>query len=324
MGKGTKPIKLTDEQKAVVECTDSPISLRGFHGTGKTGTLCSYIVERLRRDENALILGLSLTKLAALNLKRKLITHPDWNPIFDRRVTVGTFHSFGYRYVRKFAGLVGFTSSFDIDNGINEKLLRKIIAHKKYDSLDDPLKLIMKANRKHVRSGKRISEVAQGIAGNEKDPELIVEAVRELKQRKRQLNVMDFDDLLFHFYTMLRKDREVMDAVLADYTHLVVDEFQDTTGIQWRVSKLLIEAGIRFLGAGDPYQTIHRYAGASFKRFDQLEALKGCKAFELTENHRSTKQVVALANAILGQHSRGLSNKVTAKKTGPKPKVYCG
>ena len=91
MGKRTKPIKLTDEQKAVVECTDSLISLKGFHGTGKTGTLCSYIVERLRRDENALILGLSLTKLAALNLKRKLITHPDWNPIFDRRGYGGHF-----------------------------------------------------------------------------------------------------------------------------------------------------------------------------------------------------------------------------------------
>ena len=114
----------------------------------------------------------------------------------------------------------------------------------------------------------------------------------------------------------------VVDAVLKDYTHLFVDEFQDTTGIQWRVTKLLIAAGIRFLGAGDPYQTIHRYAGASFQRFDQLEALKGCQAFELTVNHRSTQQVVALANGLIGQHNRGLSNKVTANKTGPKPKVY--
>lgn len=318
----TKSIKLTDEQSAVVKCDVSPISLRGFYGTGKTGTLCSYIVERLRRNENAMILGLSLTKLAALNLKRKLITHPDWNHIFERRVTVGTFHSFAYGYVRKFAGLVGFTASFDIDNGINEKLLRKIIDRKKYACLDDPLKLIMKASRKHVRSGKRLSEVAQGIAGNEDDAELIVEAVRELKQRKRRQNVMDFDDLLFHFYVLLRKDREVMNAVLADYTHLVVDEFQDTTGIQWRVTKLLMAAGIRFLGAGDPYQTIHRYAGSSFQRFDQLEALKGCKAFELTENHRSTKQVVALANGLLGQHSSRLTNKVTANKKGPEPEVY--
>ena len=227
MGKGIKPIKLTDEQKAVVECDGSPISLRGFHGTGKTGTLCSYIVERHAKDGKARVVAVSLTKLAALNLKRKLITHPDWNPTFDRRVTVGTFHSFAYGYVRKFADLVGFTSTFDIDNGVNEKLLRKIIARKKYDSLADPLKLIMKANRKHVRSGKRISEVAQGIAGNENDPKLIVEAVRKLKQRKRQLNVMDFDDLLFHFYTMLRRDPKVVGAVLADYTHLVVDEFQD-------------------------------------------------------------------------------------------------
>ena len=119
MGKGTDRIKLTYEQTDVVKCDVSPISLQGFYGTGKTGTLCSYIVERLRLDENALILGLSLTKLAAMNLKGKLVKHPDWDPIFERRVTVGTFHSFAYSYVRKFAGLVGFTSNFSIDNGIN-------------------------------------------------------------------------------------------------------------------------------------------------------------------------------------------------------------
>ncbi|MRR30873.1 ATP-dependent helicase, partial [bacterium] len=234
MATAKKAIKPTPEQSAVVDCDHGLISLRGFHGTGKTGTQCAFIVERLARNRDTRVLGLSLTKQAAWNLRKRLITHPKWSPAFERRVTVGTFHSFGYRYVRRFAALIGFTANFDINNGINEKLLKELIVHKKYAGLKAPLKTLTKANRNHVRSGDSIPEIAQRVTGNDVDAALIAETVRKLKQRKHSLDVMDFDDLLYQFYRLLRNGQVVMDAVLADYNQLVADEFQDVTQIQWR------------------------------------------------------------------------------------------
>ena len=102
---------------------------------------------------------------------------------------------------------------------------------------------------------------------------------------------------------------------------MVVDEFQDTTEIQWQIMEVVIREGIRFLGAGDPFQTLFRYTGASLDRFNQLGSLAGCRKFVLTQNHRTTKQIVALGNSVLGQHSPVSANAVWSKKDGPKPQV---
>jgi DNA helicase-2/ATP-dependent DNA helicase PcrA len=135
------------------------------------------------------------------------------------------------------------------------------------------------------------------------------------------MNVMDHDDTIYYFWRLVKREEKVVNAILRDFSHMVVDEFQDTTDVQWQIMKILIREGMRFLGAGDPFQTLFRYTGASLDRFNQLGAIEGCRKFELTRNHRTTKQIVALANSVLGQHSVANANTVWSKKDGPKPQV---
>ena len=169
---------------------------------------------------------------------------------------------------------------------------------------------------------KSIDPIAKELIEDRKDRKVAIRILKKLKVWKRENNVMDFDDTLFYFRKLLENDPTVAKTVTRDFSHLAVDEFQDTTEVQWRIMKMFIEAGICFFGAGDPFQTLHRYAGASLKRFDQLEAIPGCRTFELTENHRTTKPIVALANGLIGQISKKDSNKVWTEEPGPKPIIY--
>ena len=177
-------------------------------------------------------------------------------------------------------------------------------------------------NRKYVRSTKDIESIAKELIEDRNDRKLAIRILKKLKVWKRENNVMDFDDTLFYFRKLLENDPTIAKTVTRDFSHLAVDEFQDITEVQWCIMKILIDAGICFFGTGDPFQTLYRYAGASLERFDQLEAIPGCRTFELTENHRTTKPIVALANGLIRQISKKDSNKVWTEEPGPKPIIY--
>jgi DNA helicase II / ATP-dependent DNA helicase PcrA len=317
-----KPIKLTPEQLRVTNCRGRVISLRGYHGTGKTKTLTAHIIKTLRRDKGSRLLAVSLTKRAAGNLSDMLHGHPNREASFDSRVVVGTIHSFAIRYLRRFVSQVGFVPDFEIDPDINDEFLRELIKGKSFNGIKKPIDVLKNFNRKYVRSIMDIESIADELIEDRRDRKLAIRILKKLKVRKREKNVMDFDDTLFYFRNLLENDRSVAKTVTRDFSHLAVDEFQDTTEVQWRIIRMLIEAGICFFAAGDPFQTLHRYAGASLERFDQLEAIPGCRAFELTENHRTTKPIVALANGLIGQISKKDSDKVWTNELGPKPVVY--
>lgn len=313
--------KPTPEQKVFIEADDRVISFWGPAGSGKSETLGGKMVHECSNDPDVHILCVSLTRLAVDSLRTNLPELKGWNDSLWRRIEIGTFHKLAYRYVRQYAQQLGYFPNFEIDAGITKKLLRELLKRKEYRPLRKSLKLLLDVNQRHIRSGKKLRKFVN-LKFKSKYQAMVKSLLQKLKRLKVEGNVMDFDDLLFHFHWLLRTDKRVFHSVLLRYTHLIVDEFQDTTGMQWRISKLLIAGGIRFIGAGDPYQTIHLYAGASLKRFDQLEALGGCKKCELTQNHRSTQQIVSLSNAILGQYNDVEFSKVRTGMTGPLPKVY--
>ena len=311
----------TKEQRRVTRCKDSAISLRGYHGTGKTETTSEYAMGVLVADHRNRVLVVTLTKRAAANFADRLHGHSDWDWHFNHRIRVGTFHSFAQSYIRKYARLIGFTSSFLLDNDINNKILNKLVKNRNFTFSDNPVKALNDLHLKHVRSAKGIKSNVKKHLKNRNDQKFAIPILKKLRRKKMKMNVMDHDDTIYYLRRLVKKEEKVVRAILRDFSHMVVDEFQDTTDVQWRTMKILIRGGMEFLGAGDPFQTLFRYTGASLDRFNQLEAIEGCRKFELTRNHRTTKQIVALANSVIGQHSSANVNTVWSKKDGPKPQV---
>jgi len=145
--------------------------------------------------------------------------------------------------------------------------------------------------------------------------------ILEAQRIRKKDNVMDFDDMPYYLYRLLKDNPPVAQSIVETWPVMVVDEFQDTSTVQWKTMKLLIDHGIRLLAVGDPYQTLYRFAGASYDRFRQLARIPSCTEYHLTENFRSTNQILALSNGIRPQLP-GYSGKDAQSKTnGPLPQV---
>lgn len=314
-------MKPTKEQMKVIKCKDPVISLNAPHGTGKTKTLAWFIVEKASGGKYKHILAVTLTKEAAKNMEEELKKLGPALP--GTSVTFSTFHSFSYGVLRANVSPIGFRQNILVDQGINTKLIKKMVIKDKGDlkGIDKPIKAIVNIYKKHVCSGLSILNAIKKVIDDDSYTKVLKIIIKKIKKEKVEMNVMDFDDMIYYFWKLLKQDDSFIGMVVCSNPLMVVDEFQDITQVQWKIMKLLINKGMYFLGTGDPYQTIYRFVGASFKRFDHLEKIKQCHKFHLTQNHRTTNEIIALSNAVRSQIKHYNRVKMWSQNRGPKPKV---
>ncbi len=310
----------TNEQRKVINCDSQLISLSAPGGTGKTDCLIWYILKQIKSGKHIRIIMVTLTNSAADTVNERF---EDRNNPYSNSFKASTFHSFAKSILPNHAKKIGYQNNFSVVPGITEKILKRIVnEHKsRLKELNKPYEVIKEINDKFLRSNHLIKNIAQEYIQKEKTIKLIRKIILgALKERKR-LNEMDFDDLTFNLYKLLKNNDSVLQSIVTDYPLMIVDEFQDTTDIQWKAMKLFIRSGIQFLGAGDPYQTLYRFVCANLKRFNQLSAISGCKEFQLTKNFRSTMQIVSISNAIRSQLPGYKGHEIRSEDTGPKPQV---
>lgn len=308
--------KPTNEQITVVETENKVISLKAPGGTGKTETLAWFVFNRM---EDRRIVLVTYTNSAAQTMENRLRKSVNFK---EHTHIVSTMHSFSNRILHKHADKIGY-KDYKLEPGITEKLIKELERdNPQLGFLKKPVKTLLRINEKFQRSDRTIANIAAeyNIRDNNQ-VSLIGNILIKLLKEKKQLNVMDFDDLTYYFYILLKNHTSIVQSIVRDYPLMIVDEFQDTSDIQWNAMKLLIDSGIRFLGAGDPYQTLYRFAGASTTRFQQLEAIPQCAAFQLIQNHRSTNQIISLSNAIRATYLNNYKFKTRSEKTGSLPQV---
>ncbi|MCX5907987.1 MAG: ATP-dependent helicase [Deltaproteobacteria bacterium] len=128
--------------------------------------------------------------------------------------------------------------------------------------------------------------------------------VEEYRQRKRKLNVMDYDDLLFYWEALLREHPEIRTRYSEQFQHILVDEYQDTNRIQADIIDLLAEPQGNIMAVGDDAQSIYSFRGANFANILSFpERYPRAQTFKLEINYRSTPQILDLANESI-EHNR--------------------
>lgn len=308
----------TKNQITIIKSKDPLISLCASGGTGKTETITWFVMNRM--EEYKKIALITYTNSAAHTMRVRLKQSRYFNE--DAHFT-GTIHSFCKGILHRHAQVIGYRKDFRLEPGITDKLIKKLLEdNSRYiRGLNNPSSTIVEINRIFLRSNDLIAKI---IKENINEEKVLIKDVRRILLKlikvKRQLNVMDFDDLPYYFYILLKKNPSIVQSLSREYPLMVVDEFQDTTEIQWKAMKQLIDGGIRFLGAGDPYQTLYRFAGASSARFKHLENLPGCSHYELAQNHRSTNQILSLSNTLRLQIDDDQPT-IWSSENGPKPQV---
>jgi DNA helicase II / ATP-dependent DNA helicase PcrA len=276
------------EQRAAILHDAGPLLVVAGAGSGKTRVITRRVA-RLVRDgaEPFEVLALTFTNKAAKEMRERverLVRAPD--------LWVCTFHGFGARILRRFGERIGYGREFTIyDTEDRQSLLKQILKEGGIDDLTPG------------QVGHAISRVKNGLDRPEAlgwRAERVTAVMRVYGERLRAANAMDFDDLLLNLLRLLEEDADARARLEARARWLLVDEYQDTNTVQYRILKALSGKERNVCATGDPDQSIYRWRGATIRNILDFERdFPGARVLTLDRNYRSTRSILAVANAVI-------------------------
>jgi len=318
--------ELNSEQLEVVMASEGPMLVIAGAGSGKTRAL-TYRVSRLIEDgvDPSDILLLTFTNKAA----REMLARVEQLVTIDtRRIWGGTFHSVGNRLLRLHANAIGYRPNFSIldDEDAKEMMESSISA------------LGIKTLEKRFPKGDVLLDLYSFVINTRTPLELelennyphfamyrdeIVNVFRKYKERKRDANAMDFDDLLLHWKLLLEEHDEIAMALKRKFRFILVDEYQDTNKIQADVVDAMASERRNVMVVGDDAQSIYSFRGASFENILTFPLrFPETKIYKLETNYRSSPQILRLANDAISHNRYQFRKELHAVRgDGPEPAV---
>ncbi len=300
---------LNEEQEKAVRCVDGPVLIVAGAGSGKTRVLTSRVAYLLALGADpSRILALTFTKKAAGEMKERIARMVgNWKA---RRVVMGTFHSIFVRFLREYAGSLGYPESFTIyDQSDSTAAVKTVIKELGLDDSvykpRDVLSRISNAKNYLVTPRAYREDRNTQIADAHAKKPRIADIYDLYQARLKQSGVMDFDDILVNMNILLRDNQEALDAIAARFTHIMVDEYQDTNYAQYLIIRKLAAKHHNICVVGDDSQSIYAFRGAQIQNILNFKQdYKDCKVFRLERNYRSTSTIVDAANSLI-EHNTG-------------------
>lgn len=314
------PKELNPEQLEVVTKAHGPCLVLAGAGSGKTRTIVyrvAYLLERGVSPQNILLL--TFTNKAAREMLSRVELLLGAKP---KGIWGGTFHSVAHRILRQFAREAGYQDNFSI---LDEEDARDLIKA----CLKD-LDIDFKARRFPSPA------VVQSILSYSRNVQMPLSSVLETKHlrflplhddlrqiaktyadRKRQANVMDFDDLLEVFRDLLKSNSAIRQRLALQFRYILVDEYQDTNPVQAELVKILAEKHHNLLVVGDDAQSIYSFRAADLRNILEFpNVFSDTKIFKLETNYRSTPEILDLANDIITKNQTQFQKTLRPIKPG--------
>ena len=295
--------ELNPEQLKVVMSGNGPILVIAGAGSGKTRTI-TYRVARLVESgiNPSRILLVTFTNKAAKEMLHRVTLLINQN---IKKLWGGTFHHIANRILRHQAHILDYDNNFTIlDQGDSKELLNACVADLGFQTKEkrfpqgDVLQDIISLS---INTQKRIEDII-----GERYP-FFSELTDEIKKialhyqkRKKKTNLMDFDDLLLNWLTLLSDHPHVREYYSKKFQHILVDEYQDTNHIQSDIMDLLSQAHRNIMVVGDDSQSIYGFRGANFANIIEFpNRYPDVSIFKLETNYRSVPEILDLANASI-------------------------
>jgi DNA helicase-2/ATP-dependent DNA helicase PcrA len=305
---------------------EGPVLVIAGAGSGKTRTLV-YRVARLVETgvppENILLL--TFTRKAAGEMLVRAAGLADEQ---CRQVSGGTFHSLAHRVLRSRANLLGFENTFTIlDRSDMEEILQALVKEIQIDK--GSVRFPKRATLASILSkAVNLEEPIESLMRDEYAQFLeytpYIKKISILYQKHKQNNqLMDYDDLLIHLRQLLTDHEVIRDELSRQYRYIMVDEYQDTNGIQADIIKGLASEHRNIMVVGDDSQSIYSFRGANYQNmFDFPMLFKDTKIIKLEENYRSTHPILKFTNSLMDQAVEKYTKCLfTKRKGGEMPKV---
>lgn len=305
-------LALNPPQRAAAEQVYGAVLILAGAGTGKTRVVTTRVAHMLYNDiPGSQILAVTFTNKAANEMRERVSDMVEGDMAED--VTVCTFHSLCVRILRSCIERLGYKKSFSIYTQSDQiGLLKRIIVRKigKDESMDAKLANILISQAKNM--GRPISE---------SDDSLISEIYRTYQAELKQLNAVDFDDLLILAVKGLKENPDIQHEWQRRFRFITVDEFQDTNHLQMELLRLLVGPDQNICVVGDDDQSIYGWRGAEISNILDFERFfKNPKIIKLEENYRSTNRILRLANGVI-RHNMGRREKTLWSSLGDGEKI---
>ena len=273
-------------------------------GSGKTRVLTyriAYLIEEFHVDPSS-ILAVTFTNKAAETMKQRVAKIV---PNAADFLNVSTFHSFCARFLRHEARLISYPSSFTIfDDEDSERLLKAIAEEKGYRKSDPIIKSAIRYIGKCKLKGLYPEDVNIGKESFQGEKECL-SLYFIYEERKTAMLCLDFDDLILQTIRILEEHPEVREKWSHRFSHILVDEYQDTNDAQYKILRLLCSPKTCVTVVGDPDQTIYTWRGANQGIIMTYpDVFFPCEDIVLNENYRSTKNILDRANALIAHNKK--------------------
>jgi len=287
--------KLNDRQKEAVMHIDGPCLVIAGAGSGKTKVLTTriaHLIESGIPDYN--ILAITFTNKAAKEMRERLnLLVP------DNRVFVGTFHSFGLKIIRENLEHLGMNKNFTIlDSDDVLSLIKKIMKEHNIDP-KEVIPYYVRSKISFIKNELLVESELDKYFNTYVDGK-VVEVYKEYDNVLRRNNSVDFDDLLALPVKLFRNNKDVLDKYQEHYKYILIDEYQDTNEVQYKMSKLIGSKYQNIFVVGDANQSIYSFRGANFRNILNFEKdYKEANVIALEQNYRSTKNILDAANSVI-------------------------
>ena len=291
---------LLNEQQYKAVSTDSQyVRVVAGAGSGKTRTLTyriSYLIgEKGFRPSS--ILAITFTNKAASEMKQRAISLV---PQAKTTLSISTFHSFCARFLRQEIDLLGFSNDFQIIDDEDQLQMIKDIAVANGFKKKDP---IVKYALNFISHQKCIGNYPEDVSLNShclEEDKTSLKFYSIYEDQKDLMGKLDFDDLLLKTIQVLSSSKSTRDKWRNKYSNILIDEFQDTNDIQFKLVKLLMGEHTNLYVVGDPDQTIYTWRGANQNIILQFEStFRNAETIILNENYRSTQNILNAANKLI-------------------------
>ncbi len=320
---------LNARQQEAVNTISGPLLVLAGAGTGKTRVITYRIVHLIRQGvAPERILAVTFTNKAAqemLDRAKKLLAHsrlPGLPRIpASRRPLLCTFHALGLQVLRRHILRLNYPPHFSIcDRQEQLELARAVLREIRANSASlSPEELIFRISRWKT-AGIEPAEALE-IADDTK-AFLAASGYRRYQELLRVRACVDFDDLLVLVDQLFRQHPDVLAQEAGRFDHLLIDEYQDTNEIQYRIARALAAGHRNLCAVGDDDQSIYSWRGAQPRHILRFqEDWPDAKVVILQENYRSTQQILMWANRLIALNRTRHAKELHSCRQGPEPRI---
>jgi DNA helicase-2/ATP-dependent DNA helicase PcrA len=307
---------LNEAQKVAAEYIDGSLLILAGAGSGKTKTITTRLAYLISIGiDPSSILTLTFTNKAASEMRERAFKMID-STIINTPPLLCTFHKFGLLFLKFHMSELNRKNNFVIIDTDDKKRILK--------SIDKEITTSLLVSEISKNKNTLITPYEAKSSAQLKLYQQIANIYEKYEEYLLKNNLVDFDDLLLLPYKILKENESLAKEISQKYQYIMVDEYQDTNELQYRLLRLLCSSHNNLCVVGDDDQSIYGWRGATIKNILNFsEHFENTKVVKLEENYRSTDTILDHANQLIEHNRDRLGKKlVGTKDKGSSVRVY--